>query len=107
MKIYLTDLPEAGGKNASLGEMFNKLKPLGIKVPDGFAITASDYKFFLQYNKIEDKLKNLLNTIDAKTLDNLPEVARQCREIVTQATLPDDVKKAILQSYTLLSGILN
>ncbi len=103
-KINLTDLPEAGGKNASLGEMYNKLQPLGIKVPDGFAITASAYKFFLQYNKIEDKLKNLLGTIDAKTLNNLPEVARQCREIVTQATLPDDVKKAILQSYILLGG---
>ena len=103
-KINLTDLPEAGGKNASLGEMFNKLKPLGIKVPDGFAITASAYKIFLQYNKIEDKLKNLLNTIDAKTLNNLPEVAKQCREIVTQATLPDDIKKVILQSYTLLGG---
>ena len=45
-KINLTNLPEAGGKNASLGEMFNKLKPLGIKVPDGFAITASAYRYF-------------------------------------------------------------
>jgi len=39
-KINLTHLPEAGGKNASLGEMFNKLQPLGIKVPDGFAKKA-------------------------------------------------------------------
>ncbi len=103
-KVNLTDLPEAGGKNASLGEMFNKLKSLGIKVPDGFAITASAYKHFLQYNKIEDKLKNLLDTIDVKTLNNLPGVAKQCREIVTQATLPHDIKKAILESYTLMGG---
>jgi pyruvate,water dikinase len=75
-----------------------------LKCRDGFAITASAYKFFLQYNKIEDKLKNLLDTIDAITLNNLPEVPKQCREIVTQAILPDDIKKAILQSYTLLSG---
>lgn len=99
-KIDLTNLPEAGGKNASLGEMINKLKRLGIKVPEGFAITATAYKHFLQYNKIEDKLKKLLDKIDAKTLNNLSGIAKQCREIVTQATLPEDVKKAILQSYT-------
>jgi pyruvate,water dikinase len=68
--------------------MYNKLQPLGIKVPDGFAITASAYKFFLQYNKIEDKLKNLVDTIDAKTLNNLPEFAKQCREIVTLQYCP-------------------
>jgi pyruvate,water dikinase len=56
-KISLTHLPEVGVKNSFLGEMQNKLQPLGIRVPDGFAITASAYKFFLQYNKIEAKLK--------------------------------------------------
>ncbi len=80
-KIDLTHLPEAGGKNASLGEMFNKLQPLGIKVPDGYAITVSAYKYFLAQNKIEDKLKKLLDTIDSKTLANLPDIAKQCRAL--------------------------
>ena len=29
-KISSKDIAEAGGKNASLGEMFNKLSPLGV-----------------------------------------------------------------------------
>jgi len=102
-KINLTHLSETGGKNASLGEMFNKLQPLGIKVPDGFAVTASAYKYFLSHNKIEGKLKSLLDTIDEKTLSNLPAIARQCRTLVAEATLPDDLKQAILQSYKTLS----
>jgi len=101
-KINLTHLSETGGKNASLGEMFNKLQPLGIKVPDGYAITSSAYKYFLAQNKIEDKLKKLLDTIDSKTLSNLPEVAKQCRALVASAKLPEDVKQEIVKAYRTL-----
>ncbi|MDZ4793686.1 MAG: PEP/pyruvate-binding domain-containing protein, partial [Bacteroidota bacterium] len=102
-KINLTHLAEAGGKNASLGEMFNKLQPLGIKVPDGYAITATAYKYFLAHNKIEDRLKTLLDSIDIHSLSNLPEVAKQCRALAATAQLPDDVKQEILKAYTTLT----
>ena len=79
-KINLTHLPEVGGKNASLGEMFNKLQPMGIEVPDGFAVTVESYRHFLSHNKLDEKLKQLLDTIDSKSLANLPEIAAQCRD---------------------------
>lgn len=59
-EINLAHLPQVGGKNASLGEMFNKLHPLGIEVPDGFAVTVESYRLFLSYNKLENKLEQLL-----------------------------------------------
>lgn len=104
-QIYLGDLPEVGGKNASLGEMFNKLKPYGIKIPDGFAITATAYRHFIASNNLEEKLSELLAKIDKATLANLPGIAKQCRDLVASSVMPGELKESILQSYkTLNSG---
>ncbi|MEJ6980048.1 phosphoenolpyruvate synthase [Pedobacter sp. P351] len=106
-KIDLTHLPEVGGKNASLGEMFNNLKPLGVEVPDGFAITVESYRFFLSHNELAERLRKLLNAVDSQSLSNLPEIAQQCRTLVTNAVFPDEVKKEITQAYYQLSGVQN
>jgi len=106
-QINLTHLPLVGGKNASLGEMFNKLHPLGIEVPDGFAVTVESYRAFLSYNKLTETLKQLLNTIDSKSLSTLPKVALQCRTLVANAVLPNEVKNEIIKAYRLLSGNQN
>ncbi len=106
-KINLTHLPEVGGKNASLGEMYNKLHFLGVEIPDGFAITVKCYHAFLSHNKLSETLRQLLDRIDSKSLLTLPEVALQCRTLVKNADFPDDVKSEILQSYRRLSGIHN
>ena len=37
-EIQNTDIADVGGKNASLGEMYQKLTPLGVKIPFGFAV---------------------------------------------------------------------
>lgn len=106
-QINLTHLPQVGGKNASLGEMFNKLHPLGIEVPDGFAVTVESYREFLKHNKLNESLWQLLNTIDSKSLCTLPEVALQCRTLVANAAFPDIVKNEIIKAYRLLSGNRN
>jgi pyruvate,water dikinase len=103
-KLNLTHLAEAGGKNASLGEMINKLQPLGINVPGGFAIIASAYRHFLFHNKLENLLKKILDGIDAKTLSTLPQAGKQCRELVARAELPADLKKAVLESYHAMNA---
>jgi pyruvate,water dikinase len=105
--INLSDLPEVGGKNASLGEMFNKLKPLGIEIPDGFAVTVESYRYFLSYNKLTEPLKQLLDSIENKSLSNLPEIAQKCRTLISNALLPDEVKKEIIKAYRGLSGNQN
>lgn len=103
-KINLTHLSEVGGKNASLGEMFNKLHPLGIEVPDGFAVTVESYRHFLSHNKIADTLSQLLKLIDTRSLSNLPQIALQCRTLVRNAEIPDDVKNEIIKAYRRLAG---
>jgi hypothetical protein len=39
----IEDVPLVGGKNASLGEMYRELTNKGIKIPNGFAVTADAY----------------------------------------------------------------
>ncbi|MEM4709354.1 MAG: PEP/pyruvate-binding domain-containing protein, partial [Candidatus Diapherotrites archaeon] len=43
----IEDVPLVGGKNASLGEMFRNLSSKGVKVPDGFSVTAVAYNDFI------------------------------------------------------------
>jgi pyruvate,water dikinase len=100
-KISLKDLPEAGGKNASLGEMYNKLSPLGVFVPDGFAITASGYRYFIKANSLEKKLTEILSKLDKKEMSNLPEIGKQCRDLIASAQMPADLSKAITDAYDI------
>ena len=101
-RIGLANLPEVGGKNASLGEMYNNLKNLGIEVPDGVAVTVAGYRAFLAANHLTEPLTALLNSVDTNTLFNLPQIALQCRELVSKSRLPDDLKRDIIEGYRSL-----
>ncbi|MDO9554198.1 MULTISPECIES: phosphoenolpyruvate synthase [Rhodonellum] len=99
-----TDLPKVGGKNASLGEMIHELSGFGIKIPDGFAITAEAYRFFIQHNQLEEKLRKELDQLDVEGLSNLDTVGANCREIMNSGHLPEAVKKEILESAANLDA---
>jgi pyruvate,water dikinase len=43
-EIAIADVPLVGGKNASLGEMYGSISGSGVRVPNGFAITADAYR---------------------------------------------------------------
>jgi pyruvate, water dikinase len=106
-KISIKDLPEVGGKNASLGEMLNTLGSLGIKVPDGFAVTASAYRYFLRFNKLDEKLALLLGRLESVSLENLSEIGQACRDLILAAEIPPDLADAIRHEhdqYLTLNG---
>lgn len=97
-----TDVALVGGKNASLGEMFNVLTPAGIRVPDGFAVTAAAYRDFLKGNDLEQGLSASLARLDTTTLANLPEVGAECRALVAGGQLQPALQQQILDAYTTL-----
>jgi pyruvate, water dikinase len=68
-----------GGKNASQGEMLRELTDLGIQVPDGFSITADAYRTFLNYNKLEQPIKDLLDNLKRDNVNDLSEGGSQNR----------------------------
>ena len=88
-----------GGKNASLGEMFNQLSPKGIKIPDGFATTAEAYWLFLDENNIREKLTQLMNKIDLKEFSNLREIGSEARALVFNAIIPEQITSEIKSAY--------
>ncbi len=98
-EIGLDDLPLVGGKNASLGEMFNELSKKGVKVPDGFATTANAFWLFLKENKIEQGLKDLLTKLDRKDFSNLSEIGSGARKLIMDSKLSQKFSEDILQAY--------
>lgn len=101
--ISINDIPQVGGKNASLGEMFCNLKKQNIHVPDGFASTAQAYWDFLDANQLREPLQKILDTLDTVHFSNLSSVGKQCREIILKASLTDTVIAAIKNAFEILT----
>ncbi len=97
--IDMRDLPRVGGKNASLGEMFQKLTPWGILVPDGFAVTAAAYWQFLQYNHLDESLPAILKDLDTTSFNNLQDIGAQARRAIRKGSLPHSLQVDIAKAY--------
>lgn len=103
-RIGMDSLPEVGGKNASLGEMFRNLAGAGVKVPDGFATRARAYWDFLDAAGIRSRLASLLDSLDTASFANLREVGLACRGLILQARMPPELEEAILAAFKALKG---
>ncbi len=102
-QVTIDDVTLVGGKNASLGEMYTTLLGKGIRVPNGFAVTAYAYRYFIEkaglISFIEDELKGL-DTEDVKALQ---KVGKAIREQIVKATLPEELQIEIRAAYQSLS----
>ena len=101
-EIGIGDVPSVGGKNASLGEMYQELSGKGIKVPYGFAITAYAYRHFLEKSDIRREIEETLKGLDTGTVANLRERGRRIRTAIVDAELPEELKEAIVAAYRRL-----
>lgn len=97
------DVPLVGGKNASIGEMFQELVPVGIKVPNGFAITSDAYWHLLDSGGIRQKIVDLLAGVDVTEIDVLKTRSKQIRELIFGTPLPHDLRDEIFEAYKILS----
>ncbi len=102
--IGMSDLSKVGGKNASLGEMVSKLSPLGIRVPDGFALSVEAYWHFIEANELAPKLQLALALLDRRNFSNLHEVGATIREDILKAALPEEIKAAVINGYLALTA---
>ena len=97
--ITLDDIAIVGGKNASLGEMYRQLTPKGIQVPYGFAITADAYKYVLESAHLVHPLNALFSKLDVRNIPALRKCGEQARKLVEEASLPPDLREAIVSAY--------
>ncbi|MEK6809032.1 MAG: phosphoenolpyruvate synthase, partial [Nanoarchaeota archaeon] len=101
-ELGIEDVPLVGGKNASLGEMYRNLIKSGVSIPNGFAVTAYAYRYFIEKAGIKNKIKEVLRTLDTKNLKNLSEKGQKIRELIISSEFPDELSSTITYSYKQL-----
>lgn len=103
-EIEIADVPYVGGKNASLGEMYNHLTSQGVRVPNGFATTSHAFWSFLDENKLRKPLENLLTELDTDKYSNLNTVGKKARNLILGGRLSEELSKNIEDAYQRLCG---
>jgi len=98
-EITIEDVPLVGGKNASLGEMYQKLTSKGVNIPGGFAITAYAYQYLLREAQIEEAIRDALEGLDTHDMANLQERGERVRGIIRHTELPPTLTEEILTGY--------
>ena len=101
-KIRIKDVATVGGKNASLGEMYNQLTSKGVRIPNGFATTSYAFWKFLKDNKIEEPIKQLLTKLNRTNYSNLETIGEQARDLILSGTFSTAFSEDIKTSYTHL-----
>jgi pyruvate,water dikinase len=102
-ELGVDDVPTVGGKNASLGELYQSLTPLGVNVPNGFAVTAQAYRDTLTASGAWAELADLLDGVDKADVTDLARRARRAREIVYGSQLADGLREEIVAAYQQLA----
>jgi pyruvate,water dikinase len=97
--IGIQDISVVGGKNASLGEMYQNLTEKGIRVPNGFAITAVAYFHLLEEAGIRNKIEELLRDLDTHNIRDLQVCGASARKFILNAPFPEDLEQAIIANY--------
>jgi len=92
------DVAIAGGKGASLAEMYN----IKIPVPAGFVITAQSYEYFIKEHSIEKEMKEILSNLDVNDTAALNEASKKIRELIEKAEFPQEMKDEIVEAYDIL-----
>jgi pyruvate,water dikinase len=98
-ELGIDDIALVGGKNASLGEMFSALAAHGIRVPDGFAVTAEGYRAYLRHNGLEQRIAGALAMLDVEDVQALAHTGSQIRSWISDGSFPDDISDEISAAY--------
>ena len=97
--IRLGDVAVVGGKNASLGELYAGLSAQGVRVPNGFALSAQAYRDALSATGAWEELHRLLDHLDKRNVPALRKCAAAARKIVYAATADTALQQAVAEAY--------
>ncbi|MBI4147935.1 phosphoenolpyruvate synthase [Candidatus Woesearchaeota archaeon] len=102
-QLNIEDVPYVGGKNASLGEMYQVLTKKGVRIPNGFAITAHAYRHLLEKTGIEREMRSILRGLNTRNVKDLADRGHRVRQLIRSAEFPDELRTAIIDAYRKLS----
>jgi len=98
-QVRSKDVGLVGGKNASLGEMIQKVH---VPIPDGFIVTSKGYWKFIKHNRLQNFIRKTLRGLDTHDVKDLGERGRLIREKIVESKMPEDMRREIIQSYKKL-----
>jgi pyruvate,water dikinase len=104
--IAIVDVPLVGGKNASLGEMVRELGSGGVRIPSGFATTASAFRNFISANGIEVGMRRQIERFHAGDV-TLQDTGSLIRAQFLEGKIPEQLATAIRTAYDELAKRLN
>lgn len=105
-EIGIKDIPLVGGKNASLGEMYQALRPKGVRIPEGFIITADAFTRLFEDKNLSDPVYEKLDSLDTHDFAQLEKTGREIRELIRATGLSTDISTAIRNAYTELCQLV-
>ncbi|MCL1113066.1 phosphoenolpyruvate synthase [Shewanella basaltis] len=103
-ELGMGDVNKVGGKNASLGEMISNLANAGVQVPGGFATTSHAFNEFLEQSGVNQKIFDILATLDVDNVNELAKVGAQIRQWVIETPFQPALEDAIREAYEQLSS---
>ncbi len=98
----ILDSSQVGDKNAALGGLYTNLVPKGLLVPEGFAVTVSVFKQFIEDNSLTESLREVLQRLDRVEFSNLNETGAAARKLIMDAKFPHGPEQEITRAYTAL-----
>ncbi|WP_338110286.1 phosphoenolpyruvate synthase [Pseudidiomarina sediminum] len=103
-QVGMNDVGRVGGKNASLGEMISNLAGVGVEVPNGFATTAEAFNAFLDQSGVNERIHQVLDTLDTDDVKALAEAGSNIRQWILDTPFQPELDQAIRDAYQTLSG---
>ncbi|WP_312793044.1 phosphoenolpyruvate synthase [Sphingobacterium sp.] len=104
IEASIGDIDLVGGKNASLGEMLQHLKPLGVNIPDGFIVTSHSYFQFIRDNNLDHTIRAMIDATDISNLQELAYCGSRIRELIQAGEFPKEIEQEIINAYEQLIG---
>ena len=106
-ELTIADVPLVGGKNASLGEMYQNLTRQGVNIPNGFAITAYAYRYLIETSGIKAEIRKIIKTHNIKNVTQLGIAGNKIRTLIRNAPFPIELQEEIIAAYKKLSRQYN
>ena len=103
-QVGMGDIEQVGGKNASLGEMITELSEAGVKVPGGFATTATAFRDFLAHNQLDKRINDILAELQPDDVNALAKTGSLIRQWILETPFPETLDKAIEEAFAEMVG---
>jgi len=103
-ELGIHQVDSVGGKNASLGEMIQHLSRAGVRVPGGFATTASAYREFLAQIGLAGQIYEELAALDVDDVSALAATGAKIRQWILETAFPPALEAEIDNAFRRLEA---